>query len=213
MAVDEQALDEGASTLRVVNADARERILETAYDLFSRYGTRAVGVDTIVAQAGVAKTTFYRHFPTKDDLIVEFLRRREERWTREWLQREVESRFQAPGDRLLAIFDVFHEWFQRADYEGCSFINVVLEIEDRNSAVRQASVAHLSTIRELLAGFAVEAGIGAPDDFARRWHILMKGSIVSAQEGDRDAALRARRVGELVLAEALRREEPAATAG
>lgn len=60
MAVDEQALREGASTLRVVNADARGRILETAYDLFSRYGTRPVGVDTIVAQAGVAKTTCYR---------------------------------------------------------------------------------------------------------------------------------------------------------
>jgi AcrR family transcriptional regulator len=213
MSVDGQPLPEGVATLRVASADARERILETAYDLFSRYGTRAVGVDTIVAQAGVAKTTFYRHFPTKDDLIVEFLRRREERWTKEWLQGEVEARCDAPGDRLLAIFDVFHEWFQRPDYEGCSFINVVLEIEDRDSRVRRASVAHLSTIRELLAGYAVEAEIADPDGFARQWHILMKGSIVSAQEGDRDAALRARHVGELVLAEALRRKEPAAIAG
>ena len=68
----------------------RERILETAYDLFSRQGTRAVGVDTIIAGSGVAKMTLYRNFASKDDLIVAFLERREERWTRAWLSRRSE---------------------------------------------------------------------------------------------------------------------------
>ena len=71
-------------------ADGRERILETAYELFSRHGTRAVGVDRIVAEAGTAKMTLYRNFASKDELIVAFLAAREERWTRGWLQAEVE---------------------------------------------------------------------------------------------------------------------------
>jgi AcrR family transcriptional regulator len=179
---------------------ARERILEAAYDLFSRHGLQAVGINTIIEQSGVAKRTLYRHFASKDDLIVEFLRLREERWTKDWLQGEVERRAVLPEERLLAIFDVFHDWFQQDDLEGCSFINVLLEIDDRSSPVRKATVDHLAEIRVFLTRLAVEAGIERPDDFARRWHILMKGSIVAAQEGDREAAHRAQAVGKLVLA-------------
>jgi AcrR family transcriptional regulator len=176
-------------------ADGRERILETAYELFSRHGTRAVGVDRIVAEAGAAKMTLYRNFASKEELIVAFLDAREQRWTRGWLQAEVEARATAPTDRLLAIFDVFGEWFAQADFEGCSFINVMLEIDDREDVARAASVRHLSIIREFLAGLATEAGIAEPDAFARQWHILMKGSIVAAAEGDVHAAARARELG------------------
>ena len=115
----------------------RERVLETAYGLFSRHGTRAVGVDRIIAESGVAKMTLYRNFASKDDLILAFLERREERWTRAWLQDTVESRAATPAQRLLAIFDVFGEWFARDDFEGCSFINVMLELDDPGSPVRQ----------------------------------------------------------------------------
>jgi AcrR family transcriptional regulator len=166
----------------------------------------------IIARAGVAKATLYRYFRSKDDLAVEFLRRREQLWTRQWLQSEVEARAEAPGDRLLGIFDVFHEWFQREDFEGCSFITVVLEVDDRMSPVHQAGVAHLATIRQFVQQLAIEAGVSRPDDFARRWHILMKGSIIAAQEGDREAARRAREVGRLVLADGLAAHEPAAEA-
>jgi AcrR family transcriptional regulator len=181
-------------------ADGRERILETAYELFSRHGTRAVGVDRIVAEAGAAKMTLYRNFASKDELIVAFLDAREQRWLREWLIAEVESRATAPEDRLLAIFDVFGEWFALPDFEGCSFINVMLEIDDRDDIARTASVQYLSVIREFLAGLAAEAGIADTDAFARQWHILMKGSIVAAAEGDVQAAARAREIGELLLA-------------
>ena len=178
----------------------RERILAAAYELFSRHGLRAVGIDTIVARSGVGKRTLYRHFSSKDDLVLEFLRLREERWTKEWLEREVERRADTPEERLLAIFDVFHEWFQREDLEGCSFINVLLEVDDLESPVRDASIRHLAAIRRFLAGLATEARIENPDDFARRWHILMKGSIVAAQEGDREAAHRAQEIGRVLLA-------------
>ncbi|HEX6025760.1 MAG TPA: helix-turn-helix domain-containing protein [Solirubrobacter sp.] len=181
-------------------ADGRERILDTAYELFSKHGTRGVGVDRIIAQAGTAKMTLYRNFASKDDLIVAFLDKREERWTRGWLQAEVERRAEAPADRLLAIFDVFGEWFAREDFEGCSFINVMLEIDDRADPARAASVQHLANIRDFLAGLAADAGADDPDAFARQWHILMKGSIVAAAEGDAHAAARAQEMGELLLA-------------
>jgi len=178
----------------------RERVLEAAYPLFSTSGIRAVGVDRIVASAGVAKMTLYRHFPSKDALALAFLEDREQRWTLGWLQAEVQRRAEDPAERLLTIFEVFGEWFSRDDFEGCSFVNVLLEIAIRDDAVRQASVRHLANIRAFLSGLAAEAGIEDPDAFARQWHILMKGSIVAAGEGDRAAAARARELGELLLA-------------
>jgi AcrR family transcriptional regulator len=178
----------------------RERVLETAYELFSRHGTRAVGVDRIIAESGVAKMTLYRNFASKDDLILAFLERREERWTREWLQATVERRAETPAQRLLAIFDTFAEWFARDDFEGCSFINVMLEIDDLGSPVRRESVRQLSEIRGFIRGLARDAGVDDVDGFARQWHILMKGCIVAAAEGDRLAAARARELGTLLLA-------------
>jgi len=180
-------------------ADPRERILQTAYELFSRHGIRGVGVDTVIERSGVAKMTLYRHYPSKDKLALAFLRRREELWTRAWLQTEVERRASSPRARLLAIFDVFDRWFRRADFEGCSFINVLLEIDDRAHPVRSATVHHLEVIRSFLRELAAGAGVRDPDGFARQWHILMKGSIVAAGEGDRDAARRAQDIGALLL--------------
>ena len=178
----------------------RERVLATAYELFSRHGTRAVGVDRIIAESGVAKMTLYRNFKSKDDLILAFLERREEQWTRAWLQSEVEQRSTTPAGRLLAVFDLLGEWFAREGFEGCSFINVMLELVDQQRhPVRDAAVKHLAEIRNYLAGLAVEAGIESPDAFARQWHILMKGSIVAAAEGDTQAAARAREIGCLML--------------
>jgi AcrR family transcriptional regulator len=178
---------------------ARDRIVDTAYDLFSRHGIRAVGVDRIVAESGVAKMSLYRHFRSKDDLVLTFLQERERRWTNEWLRAEVERRGATAAQRMLAIFDVFGEWFRIEDFEGCSFINVLLEFDDRGNRVRQASVEHLGNIRAFLRELAAEAGAVDPAALAHQWHILMKGSIVAAGEGDRVAARRAQEIGQLLL--------------
>jgi AcrR family transcriptional regulator len=156
-------------------------------------------VDRIISEAGTAKMTLYRNFASKDELIIAFLAAREERWTRGWLQAEVERRAHEPEQRLLAIFDVFGEWFARPDFEGCSFINVMLELADRDDPSRVASIKHLSVIREFLAGLAEAAGVEDAEAFAHQWHILMKGSIVAAAEGDARAAARAKELGELLL--------------
>jgi AcrR family transcriptional regulator len=187
-------------------AGARERILEAAYELFSQHGVRAVGIDAVITRSGVARMTLYRHFRSKDELVLAFLERREQLWTKEWLQAEVERRASDPGSRLLAIFDVFDRWFQREDFEGCSFINVLLETADPASSLHRATVVHLATIRAFLERLATEAGVADPEGFARQWHILMKGSIVAAGEGDRQAARRAREVGGLLLAASTSRQ-------
>ncbi len=178
----------------------RERILDAAYGLFSRSGVRAIGVDTITAEADVAKMTLYRNFASKNDLALAFLALREKRWTEGWVQAEVLRRAAAPADQLLMIFEIFSEWFHRDDFEGCAFITSLLEFDVREDPVRQACVVHLANIRAFVAERAAAAGVADPARFAAQWHILMKGSIVARHEGDRDAAHKARELGALLLA-------------
>jgi AcrR family transcriptional regulator len=178
--------------------------MDAAYELFSRRGIRGVGIDAIISQSGVARMTLYRHFASKEDLVLAFLAQRDEQWTRKWLQGEVERRTQEPALSLLAIFDVFDEWFRRPDFEGCAFINVTLETAcDQADPVHLASNGYLAGIREFLQTLARGAGIADVEDFSRKWHILMKGSIVAAGEGDADAARRAQEIGRLLLEQQL----------
>jgi AcrR family transcriptional regulator len=176
----------------------RERILETAYELFSRRGVRDVGVDEVIEHANVAKATLYRHFPSKDELVLAFLERREELWTKGWVEAEARRRGATPEEQLLAIFDLFDEWFHRDDFEACSFVNVLLEMTPTHP-LGQASVRHLENIRTVVRTLAEEAGLRSPGEFARSWHILMKGSIVQAAEGDRAAARRAKEMAALLI--------------
>jgi AcrR family transcriptional regulator len=178
---------------------ARDRILDSAYDLFSRRGIRAVGVDEVIDRAAVAKATLYRHFPSKDELALAFLERREELWTKGWVEAEARRRGGTPEEQLLAIFDLFDEWFHRDDFEGCSFVNVLLEVGDLENPVGKASARHLENIRTVVRTLAEEAELREPVEFARSWHILMKGSIVQAGEGDPDAAKRAQRMARLLI--------------
>lgn len=182
---------------------ARERILNTAYELFAQRGVRGVGVDEVIERAGVAKATLYRHFGSKDELVLGFLEERERRWTRDRVESGALDRAVAPEDQLLAIFDVFDDWFReewtnRGQFEGCSFVNVLLELGSKHPA-GVASVKHLENIRSIVSGLAEQAGLRDPASFARSWHILMKGSIVQAAEGDVDAAQRAKAMARLLI--------------
>lgn len=186
----------------------RERVERAAYELFSHRGVRDVGVDTVISEANVAKMTLYRNFSSKDELVLAFLRRRELIWTNGWLRAEVTCRATTPVDRLLAVFEIFDEWFHQPDFEGCPFVTTMLEFSDRSHPVRRASVAHLERIRGFLRDLAEEAGAADPDGLAHQWHILMKGSIVAAGEGDPEAARRAGELGRLLLRERGLLEQP-----
>jgi AcrR family transcriptional regulator len=173
---------------------ARERILTAAYELFSRRGIRAVGTDSVIDRAAVAKATLYRHFATKNDLVLAVLQRREEIWTHGLIEAQSEQRGSTPEERLLAIFDVMHEWFQLRDgYEGCSFINVLLELGADHPA-GQACIAHIDHVRDIVRRRALAAGLTDVEGFASSWHILMKGAIVLAAVGDLNAARHAQRM-------------------
>ncbi|WP_433723914.1 TetR/AcrR family transcriptional regulator [Nocardia sp. CA-129566] len=178
---------------------ARERILSTAYDLFTRRGIRAVGTDEVIDVAGVAKATLYRHFPSKDDLVLAVLQRREQVWTIGLVEQQSRLRGSTPEEQLLAIFDVFDDWFHtREDFDGCSFINVLLELGAAHPA-GAASIQYLDNVRAIVRERAEAAGLREPDDFARSWHILMKGSIISAAEGDLQAARRAQAMARTLI--------------
>jgi AcrR family transcriptional regulator len=191
-------MSEGATAK--VEAQPRERILATSYELFSRRGVRDVGVDEVIEQAGVAKATLYRHFPSKDELVLAFLERRERLWTQDFVFAQAKQRGDTPEEQLLAIFDVFDEWFRRDDFDACSFINVLLEMGSAHPT-GEASVRYLENIRAGVRELAEQSGIRDTDSFARSWHILMKGSIVSAAEGDAEAAQRAKRLARLLIDE------------
>ena len=187
-----------AVNIREKDVRPRQRLINAAYDLFSRDGVSQVGIDTILAKSGCAKASLYSNFKTKVDLAIAFLDRREAIWTRGWLESEIKCRASTPEGRLLAIFDVFDGWFHKKSFEGCSFINVLLESKV-NSPVRKAAATHLAKIRAIVRGLAQEANLREPEKFAQAWHMLMKGSIVSAGEGNRNAARDAKCAARLVL--------------
>ena len=192
--------------IRHTEVRPRERLINAAYDLFSRDGVSQVGIDTILAKSDCAKASLYSNFKTKVELAIAFLDKREAVWTRGWLESEIKRRAKTPEGRLLAIFDVFDGWFHKKSFEGCSFINVLLESRS-GSSVRQAAAIHLAKIRAIVRGLAEEANLQEPEKFAQVWHMLMKGSIVSAGEGNRNAARDAKYAAQLMLKGWKRRRE------
>lgn len=186
-------------TSRPRSLSGHDRVLAAAYELFLRRGVRQVGVDEIIATAGVAKATLYRHFESRDNLVLAVLKLREKLWTRGWLEAETLKRATSARDRLLAIFDILDEWFQAKDYEGCPFIGTVAQAVEPNDRVRVEAVAQMTVVRSFVRGLAIQAGLKDADALAREWQLLMAGSIVMALSGDRKAARRARRLGEMIL--------------
>ena len=181
-----------------VGSGAHERILDAAYELFSRRGIQAVGVNEVIEHAGVATATLYRHFPSKEKLVLAFLDVREQRWTKDLIEAGAMRRGSNPEERLLAIFDVLDEWFHRDDFEAGSFIKVLLELGPEHPA-GGASVRHLEQLRAIARHLAEEAGLRDTDSFARSWHILIQGSIVVAAEGDTQAAERGKSMARLLI--------------
>jgi AcrR family transcriptional regulator len=177
---------------------AKERLDEAAYELFSKKGTRAVGIDEVIKHSGVARMTLYRHYNSKEDLILAFLELREKRWTFDWLVEEATRRAAAPQARLLVIFDLFDEWFHEKDFRGCPLINVMVESEF-GGPTHRAAARKLANINTVLKSWAAKANLADPEDFARMWQILIKGSIISALASHLKAASKAKYAAALIL--------------
>lgn len=180
-------------------SDIRRHILEVAERLFYAEGYRAVGVDRLIAEADVAKATFYRHFRTKDDLLVAVLDGRDARF-REWLAGRVEALASDPRDRPLAVFDALAERFADNDFRGCAFLNTMVEVASRSHPAHEASQRHKQRLIDYLAGLLREAGAPDAGALAPQLMLLIDGATVTAvREGGPGAAARARSLAELLL--------------
>jgi AcrR family transcriptional regulator len=160
--------------------DLREKILETASDLFYRLGVRAVGVDLVVAKAGVAKTSLYRHFRTKDDLIAAFLAREDLDFWRTWDRVAAEHAKDATAE-LNAQLGWIGERAGRPDYRGCPQINVAAEFAEADHPARQVAKAHKRELRRRLKVIAERLNLPAPDEVAGQLAVLINGAFVSTQ--------------------------------
>jgi AcrR family transcriptional regulator len=184
----------------------KEHLVETAVKLFGRDGFHATGIDKILQEAGVARMTLYKHFRSKDELILAALRRRDEQF-RIWFKRAIEKTGGSPAKRLLASFDALEEWFAgRAfagvPFTGCSFINATAEFSAPNHPAHQLAAEHKRLILEYLRLLASAAGAHDPDKLAWSISLLHEGAIVTAQvSGDIQAARGARDIARILLVE------------
>jgi AcrR family transcriptional regulator len=191
----------GAKDL-VPPSSPRERLIETGRRLFYKSGFHATGIDTLLAEAGVAKKTLYTHFRSKEDLILAVMRRRDQEY-RDWIVREVNKRSQKPAKRLLACFDVIGEWVSSKDFYGCACINASAEFADKEDPVHTAAADHKRFMTAYLRGLARDAKLTDPTRVARQLLILIDGAVVVAQvTGRADAVRDAKRVAELLIAKA-----------
>jgi AcrR family transcriptional regulator len=158
---------------------ARERILETAQRLFYRDGFRAVGIDTIVAEAGVAKMSLYRHFPSKDDLIVAYLEESNRRYW-EWLDGAVAD-VDDPLEKLVGMFAAIEKMATSPECLGCTFQGTAAEFPDRDHRGHQVAVAHKDTVRQRFTTLAREAGLTDPQALGDHLLLLMDGAWIAAR--------------------------------
>jgi AcrR family transcriptional regulator len=177
----------------------RARILEVASELFYQQGIKAVGVDAIISKADVARMSFYRHFTSKEGLVLAFIRGRDEEF-RGWLAAQVERLARDLDDRPLAVFDALAVRLATPGYRGCAFINTMVESADRNDLAYQAAAEHKARFEGYLAGLLSDAGLDPRH--AADLLLLFDGAVVAAvREGSVEPARRARRLAALLLAD------------
>ncbi|WP_374566522.1 TetR/AcrR family transcriptional regulator [Ideonella sp.] len=160
-------------------ADVRGRILDTASALFYERGVRAVGVDLVVQEAAVAKTSLYRYFPTKDDLIVAFLEREDVEFWGQW-DGVAAQHADDPAGELAAHLRWIGERLARANYRGCPQINVAAEFAEQDHPARQVSQRHMQALRGRLLAITKRLGIAKPDALAAQLAVLVNGAFVSS---------------------------------
>lgn len=177
---------------RTATSEAKQRLVEAADRLFYRDGIRTVGIDRVIAEAGVAKMTLYTHFPSKDDLILAVLQYREER-VLEFFRSSMERHAGRTKDKLRAFFAALKDWFESPGFRGCAFQNAAVELADPSHAGSRFVREHKRRFADMLRGLAEESiGKGAAK-LAPAISLLIEGAIMTAVvQGTSDAAIAAR---------------------
>ena len=177
----------------------RRHVLEVADNLFYQEGIRAVGVDRLIAESGIAKSTFFRFFASKDILITEWIQMRDEIW-RKWFQDSVEKLAPNKKNRPLAIFDVLYTRFGNPTFRGCAFLNTIIELARVDHPASQAANAHKRSVAALIQIYLTDAGYEASEPLAILFMQLIDGALITAlRERSPDAALRAKQIARALL--------------
>lgn len=161
----------------IAASSARQRVLEVACDLFYRQGIRSVGIDTIVEKSGVAKTTLYRHFPTKESLIIAYLEEHDQiNW--ETFDKVLANHNGSPKEQLLAFIDATIEILEPEHHRGCAFLNALAEFSEENHPVHLIAIEYNRALRKRLARLSKQAG--AEDDrLTDQLMLLINGAMAS----------------------------------
>ncbi len=176
------------------NSNPRQKILETASELFYQKGIQNVGINEIIATSGVAKKTLYRYFVSKEELIEEVMKHRAREWLA-WFEGAVKESGNTAKERLLATFDVLRDWYASPNFRGCPFINAVLEIADASHPAHSVSVGVRESIRLQVKQLAEQAGVKDSELFSQQYLLLIGGaSLMATIEGVSGGANHAQKV-------------------
>ena len=170
----------------------RERLVAVAIELFYRHGFGAIGIDQVIATAGFSKTAFYKHFESKDELMVAAVQRRDEWESQAWDRAVRKLAGDDPGRQLLAMLDVLDLWFNDPDFHGCMFMNTAAEFPNPHDPVHQAAAAHRKRTRDHFRNLAQAAGADATaaETFADCYAALLEGALIMRQTHGRNDAAR-----------------------
>jgi AcrR family transcriptional regulator len=182
-------------------SSTRHRLIVAATSRFYRDGFRNVGLDQILADVGISKTAFYKHFESKDDLLLAALETKN-LWLQEFFRQMVEKRGGlCPADRLRALFDIVEQVIGSDEFHGCIFVNVSMEFPLLHEPAHIAAAKHKQQIEQIVRELAAEAGAREPEVLARQLCLIMEGAYVTRHvTGDATAIESARRVAELAIA-------------
>lgn len=164
----------------IATSSKRQQILDVASDLFFRYGFRAVGIDTIIEQSGVAKMSLYRYFPSKDDLIVAYLEQSNERFG-QWFEQAISAYPQNPHAQLIALFEAVGQLATNPACYGCSFQGTAAEFPGQDHPGHKVALAHKKSVQERMQQMAEQAGARDPAMLAAQLLLLMDGAFVAAR--------------------------------
>lgn len=182
-----------------MRASKRDELVQKAMLVFYEHGFAATGMDMLVKQTGVSKTSMYKYFRTKDDLILAALRLRDEQF-RNWLYRRMEELGPTAATQLLSMFDALQEWFGEIGFKGCMFVKAAAEFQISNHPIYVQSAEHKRLLLSHLHTLCEEAGASDPALMSRQLMILKEGAIVSAQMGFiDDAAIEAKAAAEILM--------------
>ena len=157
----------------------KEKVFQTAGRLFYQHGYRAIGVDTLAAESGIGKMTLYRHYPSKDDLIVAYLKHSNEVFWRNF--EEITKDALTPREKLLAFFLSLQDYVSTAACYGCPFLNVATEYPETDHPGHQIALAHKESVRARFRELAKEAGAPEPKVLADQLFLLMDGAYMAAR--------------------------------